>query len=151
MNDLWQKISKDLITAMKVRSELKLSVLRMASAALKNKKIALGNKEELTDEQVMDVLKTEVKKRHDSVAEYLRGNRQDLVDKELAEIKILEEYLPEQMSEADVAKAVEEIVMAAGEVSMKDFGRLMAEAMSKLKGQADGTQVSAVVKKLLAK
>jgi hypothetical protein len=151
MQDLWQKINKDLITAMKEKNELTLSVLRMLSAALKNKKIALGNKEELKDEQVLDVLKSEVKKRHDSVAEYLRGKRQDLVDKELAEIKILEEYLPEQMSEAEVEQAVSEVIAAAGEVTMKDFGTLMSKAMAQLKGKADGAQVSAAVKKLLAK
>ena len=104
MNDLWQKINKDLISAMKEKREQDVSVLRMLVAALKNKKIAFGNKDDLSEEQVLEVVKSEVKKRKDSVAEYTRGNRQDLADKELAEIKIIEGYMPEQMSDEEVEK-----------------------------------------------
>ena len=146
MNNLWQKINNDLISAMKSKQKLELAVLRMVFAAMKNKKIALGNKEDLTDEQVLEVVKSEAKKRKDSVAEYTRGNRQDLVDKELSEIKIIEKYLPEQMSKEDVEMVVKEVIESLGEVSMKDFGNIMSQVMAKLKGQADGSVVSVAVK-----
>lgn len=151
MNELWQTINKDIISAMKAKKEQELSVLRMLLASLKNKKIALGNKEELTEEQILEVVKSEVKKRKDSVEDYTRGDRQDLVDKELAEIGIIEKYMPEQMSESDIEAAVKSVMEDMGEVSMKDFGNIMSQAMAKLKGQADGSLVSATVKKLLAK
>lgn len=151
MNDLWQKINNDLISAMKAKQKLELTVLRMLLAALKNKKIAFGNKDELTDEQILEVVKSEVKKRKDSVAEYTRGNRQDLVDIELSEIQIIEKYMPEQMSEDGVEAIVRETIESLGEVTMKDFGKIMSQVMPKFKGLADGNVVSKAVKKLLAK
>lgn len=151
MSELWQRINKDLIAAMKGRQEFELSVLRMLVSSLKNKKIALGNKEELNDEQVLEVVKSEVKKRKDSAEEYKRGGREDLADKELAEIEIIGKYMPEQMSDEEVEAAVGDLIDSLGDVSAKDFGVIMGQAMAKLKGKADGSAVSAAVKKILSK
>jgi uncharacterized protein len=147
----YQKVNDDLKQAMKEKKELELSTLRLLVAALKNKKIALGggaNAEELTDEQCIEVVGSEVKKRKDSVAAYFQGNRQDLVDKENSEIKILEKYMPAQMSDEEIEKIIKEIVDAEGETP--NFGKVMGQAMGKLKGKADGGKVTEIVKQLLA-
>lgn len=133
---------------MRDKSEEKLSVLRMLASALKNKQIALrtGTEVELAEEQIMEVIASEVKKRQDSVEVYRQGNREDLAAKEEREIEILKIYLPAQISDEEIEAAVTEIVKAE-----TDFGKAMGQAMAKLKGQADGKRVGAAVKKLLAK
>lgn len=152
MSILYGKINVDVKQAMRDKNELGLATLRMLIAALKNKKIALGgggNIEELTDEQIIEAVQSEIKKRKDSVVAYAQGNRQDLVDKENSEIKILEQYMPAQASDEEVEKIVSEIVAVAGE--NPNFGQVMGQAMGKLKGQADGSKVTEIVKKVLAK
>jgi len=149
MSKLLEQIRQDLVTAMKAKDTETLSVLRMLIAALRNKEITLrdGGAAELTDEQVLEVIGSEVKKRRDSVEAYMSGGRSELADKESAEIKILEKYLPEQMSDSELEKIVQE-VMAAGAT---DFGRIMGQTMARVKGKADGNKVGEIVKKLLAK
>ncbi|OGF27819.1 hypothetical protein A2331_06965 [Candidatus Falkowbacteria bacterium RIFOXYB2_FULL_34_18] len=148
MANLFLEINNDLKQAMRDKKALELSVLRMLLASLKNKKIELIVPE-LNDDQVVMVIKTEVKKRKDSVMAYKNGNREDLAEKELAEIKILEKYMPEQMGEEEVEKIVKETIDSMGEVTMQDFGKIMGAVMNKTKGQADGNAVSAIVKKIL--
>ena len=97
----------------------------------------------------MAVLKSEVKKRRDSITAYTEGNRKDLADHEKKEIEILDKYLPEVMSEEDVEKIVKDVISEQGEATMADFGKIMGLAMGKTKGQADGNVVSSMVKKLL--
>jgi len=131
-----------------------LSTLRMLIAALKNKKIALGggtNVDELTDEQFIETVATEIKKRKDSKEAYEQGGRQDLADKEIAEIKILEKYMPAQLSDEEIEAAVKDVVSSIGEVTQADFGKVMGQAIGKLKGRADGGKVTEIVKKVLAK
>ena len=154
MSTVYVKSNDDLKNAMRAKSELELSTLRMLISALKNKKITLGgggNIEELTDEQIIEVVQSEIKKRKDSIASYEQGGRQDLVDKENSEIKVLEKYMPAQLSEEEIEKVVKEIVSSMGEVKDSDFGKVMGQAMGRLKGKADGSKVTEIVKKVLAK
>ncbi len=151
MSKLNEEILSDLKQAMIAKQELKLSVLRMLSAALKNKKISLGSggNDDLSEEQIIEVISSEVKKRKDSIVFYKKGGRKELAEKEKEEIKILEKYLPEQMSEEKLEKEIKEIISSLGEVSAKDFGRVMGAVMPKFKGKADGSAVTAIVKKIL--
>lgn len=147
---LLETINSDLKNAMRAKSTTELSVLRMLITAVKNKMIEL-KLSEMNDEKVLEVIKSEVKKRKDSIKAYIDGGRQDLVDIEEAEIKVLSKYLPEQMSEEDLEAKVKAVVGSVEGASMQDFGKIMGQVMGALKGQADGDRVSAVVKKLLAK
>lgn len=147
---LKEKIEADLKEAMKQKAELKISVLRMFLAALQNKVIEKRAKDmKMTDEEAVAVMRSEIKKRRDSIQEFGKGNRQDLVDKEVAELKILEVYLPAEMSDEELEKIVKEITNSLGEVTAKNFGRIMGEVMRKTKGQASGERVSRLVNKFL--
>jgi len=155
MTMLLEKINQDLKAAMKAKDAETLSVLRMLIAALRNKEITLrdGAAAELTDEQLVEVVASEIKKRRDSVEAYIAGNRPELANKESAEIKILEKYLPEQMSDSDLEKVVEEVIASGlpAQAGATDFGRVMGQTMARVKGKADGGKVSEIVKKMLAK
>jgi uncharacterized protein YqeY len=142
---LVEQIEKDLVAAMKAQEALKLSVLRMMKAALTNKKIELGKP--LEDAAALAVLRTLVKQRHESVEAYRKGGRDDLADKEAAEIKIVEGYLPAAASDEEIAAAVEAAIVETGAAGPKDLGRVMKAAMAKLAGKnADGKRVSERVK-----
>ncbi len=164
MSKLIEQINNNLKEAMKAKNAEETSVLRMLIAAMRNKEIALRDKgvAELTEEQALEVVSSEIKKRRDSVEAYVAGGRQELADKESAEIKILEKYLPEQMSDEELEKIILEIVETHRNASIqtetpgnapvqKDFGRVMGRVMAKVKGKADGAKVGEMVKKLLAK
>jgi uncharacterized protein len=142
---LVEKIDKELTAAMKAREELRLSVLRMAKAALKNKQIELGMP--LDDAQAAAVLRTLVKQRHDSVEQFRKGGREDLATKEEQEIKILETYLPAAASDADIDAAIAAALAETGATSAKDMGKVMKAAMAALAGKnADGKRVSEKVR-----
>lgn len=149
MPKLLEQINQDLKLAMRNKQTDVLSVLRMLIAAMRNKEITLrrGGVAELTDEQAAEVAASEIKKRRDSAEAYRQGGRPELADKESAEIKILQKYLPEQMSDEELEKVIAEVV--AGGAS--DFGRVMGQVMARVKGKADGARVGEAVKKLLAK
>lgn len=142
---LVEQIDKELTAAMKAREELRLSVLRMAKAALKNKQIELGMP--LDDAQAAAVLRTLVKQRHDSVEQFRKGGREDLATKEEQEIKILETYLPAAAGDADIDAAIAAALAETGANSAKDMGKVMKAAMAKLAGKnADGKRVSEKVR-----
>jgi len=142
---LIEQVEKDLVGAMKAQEPLKLSVLRMMKAALTNKRIELGKP--LDDPEAMAVLRTLVKQRHDSVEAFRKGGRDDLADKEAAEIKIVESYLPAAASDEEIAAAVEAAIAETGITSAKEMGRVMKAAMAKLADKnADGKRVSEKVK-----
>ena len=151
MGKLFNEINNNLKIAMKEKRELERGALRMLLAALKNKNIELGSGEKLADEQIFQVIKSEVKKRKDSVNSFIAGNRQDLADKEKEEIEILKKYMPAELSKEEIEKAVAEVISSLGEVSMGDFGKVMGAVMGKLKNQADGNTVNKIVKKALSK
>jgi hypothetical protein len=146
---LVEQIEKDLVAAMKAKQELRLSVLRMAKAALMNKKVELGKP--LGDAEALAVLRTLIKQRRDSVRQFRQGRRDDLADKEEAEIKIIEEYLPAAASEEEIDAAVAAAIQETGATSAKDLGKVMKAAMAKLAGKSvDGKHVNEKVRAQLA-
>ena len=147
--DIIDQIEHDFLNAFKAREELKTQTLRLLKSAIKNKEIAIGKKP--TSEEVIQIIAREVKQRKDSAEEYTKGNRPELAEKEKEEIEILKVYLPEQLSKDEIAKIVEDTISALKATSAKDMGRVMAEVMPKLKGKADGTMVSELVKEKLIK
>jgi hypothetical protein len=144
-----EQVEKDLVAAMKAREELRLSVLRMAKAALMNKKIELGKA--LGDAEALAVLRTLIKQRHDSVEQFRKGGREDLAQKEAAEIKIIENYLPAGASEEEIDAAVAAAIQETGATSAKDLGKVMKAAMGKLAGKnVDGKHVNEKARAKLA-
>lgn len=146
---LQDKIQSDITDAMRSKEALKLSVLRMMKAAVKNKEI--DKMKTLDESEVIAVLNTLVKQRRDSVEQFRAGGREELAQKEESEIKILEQYLPAAASEDDIRRSVEEAIAETGAASMKDMGKVMKATMTRLAGKtADGSRVSALVKEKLA-
>jgi hypothetical protein len=136
-----EQVEKDLPAAMKAQEALKLSVLRMMKAALKNKQVELGKP--LDDAQAVAVLRTLVKQRHESVEQFRKGGRNDLADKEEAEIKIVESYLPAAATEEEIDAAVVAAIAETGATGSKDLGKVMKTAMAKLAGRnVDGKRVN---------
>jgi len=152
MSNILEKINSDLKKAMRGRNELAMSVLRMLISAIRNKEISLrqGEKVELTNEQIVEAIKSEIKKRKDSIEAYTQGGRPDLADKEKKEEEMLKAYLPPQIADEELEKIVRETVSLLGKVSEKDFGKVMGQVMAKVKATADGNKVSEAVKKILA-
>ncbi|MBI4160002.1 GatB/YqeY domain-containing protein [Candidatus Wolfebacteria bacterium] len=147
-----EKLTDDLKAAMKEGRVFELGVLRMISAALHNKEIekkGKGGDGELSDDDVLAVFRTEAKKRKDAAALYSQGGRGDLKEKEEKEIAVIERYLPRQASSEEVEKAVNDAIASIGASSMKDMGRVIAEAIINLGGRGDGSVVSAVAKQKL--
>lgn len=145
------RLNEDMKQAMKEKEagKLRLSVIRMVRASIKNTEID-RRKELTTDEEVLDVLAKEVKMRRDSLEEFKKGNRPGLVAALEQEIAILMGYLPAQLSEAEVRTLVAEAVAQTGASGPKEMGKVMAALMPKVKGRADGKLVNAIVKELLS-
>ncbi len=145
------KLNDDMKQAMKDREagKLRLSVIRMARAAVKN--VEIDRKKELDEEEVLDVLAKEVKMRRDSLEEFKKGNRPDLVATLEQEIAILMGYLPAQLSDDEVRALVAEAVAQTGAAGPKEMGKVMSALMPKVKGRADGKIVNAMVRDALNK
>ena len=142
---LKEKIISDLTDAMKAKDAGRLSTLRMVKANLMNRQIEKGG--ELTDEEVMKALQSLVKQRRDSIEQYEKAGRQELVDKEKAEIDVIEVYLPQAASKEEIEQAVAAAIAATGATSMRDMGGVMKAAQAALAGKnADGRVISEVVK-----
>jgi uncharacterized protein YqeY len=147
---LRDKVNDDLMAAMKARDAVRLSTLRMMKAAIKNKEIEL--RAELNDGQALDVLKTLVKQRQDSIEQFRKGGRDDLAAKEADEIRIIEEYLPEAVSEEEIERIVDDVLRESGASSPKDIGPVMKQCMARFAGRlVDGRKVHAAVQRRLAK
>src|SRR5690606_813269 len=146
-----QKLQEELITAMKSGDETKKSTIRMLISAINYYEIEKGGAGyNATPEDILIVIEKQAKNRKDSIEEYKKANRQDLIDKEQAELEILQKYLPEKMSEEDVRKIVDEKIAETGATSMADMGKLMGALNGKLKGQADMGMVSSIVREKLS-
>jgi uncharacterized protein YqeY len=142
------RINEDLKAAMKSKDSERLSTLRMVKTALKNREI--DKMEALTDEEAIKVLQSLVKQRRDSIEQYQQAGRIELAEKEAAEIKVIEEYLPAALDEAAIARVVEETIAETGASSMKEMGAVMKAVMAKLAGQTvDGKAVNRIVKSKL--
>lgn len=140
-------IRDDLKTAMKSREAARVEVLRFLLSEVKN--IGINEKKELDDGVVTQVLQKLAKQRRDGCEQFKAAGRQDLADKELAELAILEHYLPRQMSDADVEAVVRAVACEVGATSKKDMGRVMKAVLEKLKGAAEGKRVQAAVARVL--
>ena len=148
---LKDKIQEDLRQAMMAKEELKLSTIRMLKSAIQYHEIQKGGAGyKATDEDVIEVIGREVKKRNEAIELYKKGGRNELADKEQKELEILKSYLPEQMSDEEVRKLVEETISQTGAQSMQDMGKVMGALMPKVKGRADATLVSSLVKEKLS-
>ena len=146
---LKDQIITDMTAAMKAKDAARTSTLRMLKAAIMNRQIEKGG--ELDDEELTKLLRSQLKQRRDSVEQYQKAGRQELVDKESAEIAVIESYLPQAASEAEIEQAVSEAIAETSATSMKDMGAVMKAVMPKLAGKnADGRAVSEAVKKKLA-
>lgn len=142
---LRDRINQDLTAAMKSREAERLSVLRMMKTAIKNKEI--DARQELEDAAAMQVLVSLIKQRKDSIEQFTKGGRQELADKEAAEIRVIEEYLPQAVADNEIAGAVEAAISETGASSIKDMGRVMKACMTRFAGRpVDGAKVSEAVK-----
>ena len=140
-------LTNDMKEAMKAKEKDRLAVIRMVRGAIKQ--IEIDSKKELDDEAVIGVISKEVKMRKDSVEEFKKGGREDLVAKTEAEIAVLMPYLPQQLSEDEIRSLVQAAVEQVGASSPKDMGKVMGVLMPKVKGRADGQLVNTIVKEAL--
>jgi Uncharacterized conserved protein len=145
---LKDKINEDLKAAMKSGDKLKLETIRSVRALILEFEKS-GTGKELTPDDEIKMLSTAAKKRKDSIEQYRNANRPELAEKEEAELKILQEYLPKQLSEEDIADEIKKIAAEIGAAQKEDFPKLMPLAMKNLKGKADGKIVKAIVEKML--
>jgi len=133
---------------MRAKDSARLSTLRLLTAAMKQKEV--DERIELDDAQVLAILEKMIKQRRESIAQFEKASRQDLVDKEKAEITVLSSYLPQRMSDAEIQKAIETVISETGASGAKDMGKVMAALKSKLAGRADMGQISGLVKAKLS-
>lgn len=163
---LKEKVQQDLNKAVKEREVLMSSALRMLSAAVLNKekekryKISkektdlreeeLAKESHLTDEEVLAVIASEAKKRKEAIEGFTKGGREDAAAKEKKELEILEKYLPEQLSEEEIKKLAQEAIEKVGAKEIRDMGKVMADLVPKIKGKADGSVASRIVRDLLS-
>lgn len=144
---LLDTLKKDMITAMKAKDKDTLSVVRMLKASVQNEQINLGH--DLNSEEENALMAKEYKQRKDSLVEFEKGGRQDLVDATKKEMAVVAKYMPKQMTSDEVQKVVDETINEVKAESMKDFGKVMGAVMPKVKGKADGKVVNETVKKAL--
>jgi uncharacterized protein YqeY len=142
---LIDEVKKQVSVALKSQDELRLSTLKMLLAALINAEIA-KRPEKLTKEDELKVIQSEAKKRKDAIELYKQGGANDKADKEQKELEILAEYLPEEMSDEELTKIVEDVIRDVSANSMADMGKVMSTVMEKVRGKADGGRVSEIVK-----
>ena len=144
---LRQDIHKDIAVAMKAGEKERLSTVRMLMSAIKYKEVDAHR--ELTDEETIAVISTLVKQRQDSIEQFTKGNRLDLVEKETKELEVLRTYLPPKLTEAEVRDFIKKAVAETGATGQKDMGKLMKVIMPQVKGKADGKLVNDIVKEVL--
>jgi len=147
---LEEKINQDYISAMKARDSFRSSVLSFLRAQIKNVKVD-KRIEQVADEDVISVIKKQVKQRLDSIAQFKAGNRTDLADKEEKELHVLKTYLPAEMPVEKLKIIIEEVISSSKASSVKDMGRVMKEVLGRTAGQADNQTVGALVKEYLSK
>jgi uncharacterized protein YqeY len=148
-----EKLTGALKDAMKARAEPATTTIRMINAAIKQKDIDVARprgEQQIGDGEILNLLQSLIKSRREAIELYKQGNRQDLVDKEQAEIAVIEQFLPKQLSEEETKAAVRELAASLGASSVKDMGKVMAALKTKYAGRLDMTKASAIVKEVLA-
>jgi hypothetical protein len=160
-----EEIKKDLISALKEKNETTVSTLRMVTSSIFNKEMEkrvkvleaepnlneeqIKEKVKLNDEEVIEVVSSEVKKRRDSIAQFEQGGRADLIEKEKIELEVLKKYLPKELTEDEIRKIVKDSIAKSGATTMKDIGIVMKEVSPQTKGKADGNVVAKIVREEL--
>ncbi|MFR2733680.1 GatB/YqeY domain-containing protein [Hoylesella buccalis] len=147
---LFEKVNEDIKTAMKERDKVALETLRNIKKVFLEAKTAPGANDTLEDADALKMIQKLAKQGKESAQTYIDAGRQDLADAELAQVSVIERYLPEQLSEAEIEKIVKTLIEQTGAASMKDMGKVMGMANKQLAGKADGKTISGIVKKLLA-
>lgn len=147
---LFDQISNDIKEAMKARDKVRLEALRNIKKVFIEAKTAPGANDTLEDAQALKILQKLAKQGHDSADLYTSQNRPDLAEEEMAQVNVIESYLPKQMSEEEIEAVVKEIIAQTGAQSMKEMGKVMGIASKQLAGKADGKKISEIVKKFLA-
>ena len=147
---LFEKVSEDIKAAMLARDKMRLEALRGIKKEFLEAKTAKGSDGELSDETAVRILSKMVKQRRESAQIYNEQNRSDLVQEELAQAAVIEEYLPKQLSDEELAAALKEIIGRVGATSQKEMGKVMGVATKELAGKAEGKAISAKVRELLA-
>ena len=145
---LLEQLSKDMVVSMKNKDSFSLGVIRMAKGAIQLE--AINKKKDLTEEEMVAVISKQIKMRNDSISEFTKANRMDLVEQNKKEIEILSKYMPEQLSLDEVNNIINEAFAVVNPSSSKDMGLIMKEVSPKLKGRADMGQVNAIIKEKLA-
>ena len=149
MSSLRERLRDDLKDAMRARDATRRGTIRLVEAAIKNAEIEKRG-DELSEQDIQAILQRQVKQRQDSIEQYEQAGRSDLADVERAEIAVIEAYLPQQMSRAEIEAAARDVIQQTGASGPSDRGKVMGQLMPKLRGQADGATVNAVVSELLA-
>lgn len=145
---LLEKINNDMITYMKSKDSFSLGVIRMVKGAIQLEKI--NKKRDLTDDEVISVISKQIKMRNDSINEFAKANREDLIDQNKKEIALLSTYMPAQLSELEINKIIDDAFNTVNPTSSKDMGLIMKEVSPKLKGKADMGKVNNIIKERLA-
>jgi len=138
------QITEDMKTAMRAKDSARLAAIRLLQAAIKQREV--DERIELEDTQVIEVIEKMLKQRRDSIAQYQSANRQDLVDVEEYEVSVLQGYLPQQLSEAEVSELLDKVVIETGAAGMKDMGKVMAAIRPLVVGRADMAKISGLIK-----
>lgn len=146
--NLFEELKKDMIDAMKAKDKDRLTVIRMLKAALDKERI--DKKIEITDEVFISVLEKQVKMRNDSIEEFKKAGREELVEKTLGELEVLKKYLPEALSENEVMDIINDAITKLEATTMKDMGKVMSEVSPKVKGRYDMKEVSSIIKSKLS-
>ena len=147
---LFDQVSNDIKEAMKARDKVRLETVRNIKKVFLEAKTAPGSNDTLEDADALKILQKLARQGKESAATYTQQNRQDLADEELAQVAVIEGYLPKQMSEEEIESAVKAIIAQTGATSMKEMGKVMGMASKQLAGKADGRVISTIVKKLLS-
>lgn len=147
ISSLKEKLLEDMKTVMKNKEKQRLSVIRMARAAIKN--VEIEKRKDLEDDEVIEVLAREVKQRRDSIKEYKKAGKDNVIEEINKEIEILTNYLPEQLSKEELEKKVDEVIYELGASTIQDIGRVMGAIMPRIRGRADGSLVNAIVREKL--
>ena len=148
MEDLKQKLTDDLKQALRGRDKVRCSVIRLVMAAIKNAEIA--RQATLNDTDILGVIAKDVRQHQESIDAFRQGNRQDLVAQEEAEMAVLKEYLPQQMTREEIIAAARQVIEEVGARGPGDKGKVMPKLIAQLKGRADGREINAVVTELLS-
>jgi hypothetical protein len=152
-DSLLEQITEDLKSAMRAKDKVRLRTLRSLRAAITNKEIDKrqeGDGGELDEQEQMALVRKQVKQRKDSIEQYEKAGRDDLVEKEQAEIDVLEDYLPQPLTDEELEEKISAIIDDVGAETMADMGPVMGRAMSELRGRADGSRVQQIVREMLS-